>query len=379
MPPHPSPGDAGRTTRLGLWLLLALVVIAAIALTWMGMRIRSLDQQLAAQRAAPADAGLQERGSAPSVGDDSTLAALIGDFAHRNDVDRDMAERLLDLCVRYGCGVMDQNAPSQEAEAFRQDLRKLLPEKTAQVFFEEIALRETGDPTQERASGKVPPDSEGIFSFEDVCPHWQTTSYPPTLDQTRFLVTIRKQCGFLEDVRTPWQQPEKIVTAMGIEPGDTVADIGSASGYFTDYFSEAVGPAGKVYAVDIDDVGLGFLAGRIWEGALPHGNVELVLSTPTHVSIPEASLDSALVSGVHFHMDPDEVSEGCIRSIFRALKPGGKLAVIEGASSVPLDVILAEYLPHGFTLESKYNFLVDNKAIRPTGHPDEHCIVLLRP
>src|SRR5688500_5429049 len=48
--------------------------------------------------------------------------------------------------------------------------------------------------------------------------------------------------------RDRWQQPERIVRALGLRPGDTVADVGAGSGYLLPYLSRAVGPTGTVYA-----------------------------------------------------------------------------------------------------------------------------------
>ena len=42
-----------------------------------------------------------------------------------------------------------------------------------------------------------------------------------------------------------------MVDKLGLKPGDAVADLGAGSGYFTMLFAKAVGPQGKVYAVDI--------------------------------------------------------------------------------------------------------------------------------
>ena len=47
------------------------------------------------------------------------------------------------------------------------------------------------------------------------------------------------------------EQVSKLHPALKIKPGDTVADIGAGSGYHTFRMSRAVGPKGKVYAVDI--------------------------------------------------------------------------------------------------------------------------------
>jgi hypothetical protein len=52
--------------------------------------------------------------------------------------------------------------------------------------------------------------------------------------------------------RASWQQPERVVRSLNIEPGDHVADIGAGEGYFLPYLAEAVGPEGKVYVVDVE-------------------------------------------------------------------------------------------------------------------------------
>ena len=57
----------------------------------------------------------------------------------------------------------------------------------------------------------------------------------------------------LEDPgRDEWQKPEAVLAHLALKPGETVADIGAGSGYFTVRLARAVGPGGKVYAVDID-------------------------------------------------------------------------------------------------------------------------------
>src|SRR5260370_36463777 len=58
-----------------------------------------------------------------------------------------------------------------------------------------------------------------------------------------------------QERRTPerdrWQMPSEVLAALGLKPGEVVADIGAGSGYFTMRFARAVGPEGRVYAVDI--------------------------------------------------------------------------------------------------------------------------------
>ena len=54
-----------------------------------------------------------------------------------------------------------------------------------------------------------------------------------------------KRCSYEGSSRTSWQQPERVIAALGIRPGDRVADLGSGSGYFTLRLAPAVGPDGQ--------------------------------------------------------------------------------------------------------------------------------------
>jgi len=68
--------------------------------------------------------------------------------------------------------------------------------------------------------------------------------------------------------RDSWQQPDRVIEALGLEPGDHVADLGSGSGYFTLRLAQAVGPTGKVYAVDVDEAMNDYLRERVHDAEL---------------------------------------------------------------------------------------------------------------
>src|SRR5262245_45875059 len=63
--------------------------------------------------------------------------------------------------------------------------------------------------------------------------------------------------------RDSWQKPKAVVEKLNIKPGSKVADLGAGGGYFTWYLASAVGPEGKVYAVDIDETGLDIIKKEI--------------------------------------------------------------------------------------------------------------------
>src|SRR5229473_2251765 len=85
--------------------------------------------------------------------------------------------------------------------------------------------------------------------------------------------------------RARWQQPEAVVRALTIPPGSHVADLGAGGGYFTFRLADAVGPLGKVYAVDVDKGSLDYVARRAKE--LGYTNVETVLAKYDDPLLPE--------------------------------------------------------------------------------------------
>ena len=57
--------------------------------------------------------------------------------------------------------------------------------------------------------------------------------------------------GFENEDREVYRKRNEILAATGVKPGMTVADVGAGTGLFTMLFAQAVGPRGRVYAVDI--------------------------------------------------------------------------------------------------------------------------------
>ena len=93
------------------------------------------------------------------------------------------------------------------------------------------------------------------------------------------------------------EAPSRALAIMNVAPGSVVADIGAGSGYFSERLSRLVGPAGKVYATDIQQGMLDLLGQRIARERLE--NVTLVLGTPTDPKLPPASIDMALMVDVY--------------------------------------------------------------------------------
>ena len=117
---------------------------------------------------------------------------------------------------------------------------------------------------------------------------------------------------------------ERVLEICEIKPGDTVADIGAGTGFYSRLFAQAVGKTGTVFSVDIAS---DFLK-DINEQAAAEGitNITSVLCTDRTVVLPPNSVDVAFVCDTYHHF---EHPESTLASIHRALKPGGTLVVID--------------------------------------------------
>jgi SAM-dependent methyltransferase len=130
--------------------------------------------------------------------------------------------------------------------------------------------------------------------------------------------------GWLErPEREKEELPDKVVENMQLKATDVVADIGAGTGYFTFRISPRVAQ-GKVYAVDIQTEMLGMIEER--KKRIKAENVIAVLGTEIDTRLPADSVDIALlVDAYHEFSFPREMME----SIFKGLKPGGRVVQIE--------------------------------------------------
>ncbi len=120
------------------------------------------------------------------------------------------------------------------------------------------------------------------------------------------------------------EAPSKAIAALNIKSGQTVADIGAGSGYYSVRLAGAVGPTGRVFATDIQPEMLAIIKKKL--DALPIPQIQLVLGTPTESNLPDGSVDLALMVDVYHELSDPQVF---LRSLKRALKPGGRLVLIE--------------------------------------------------
>lgn len=115
-----------------------------------------------------------------------------------------------------------------------------------------------------------------------------------------------------------------VVAAIGLEEGDAVADIGAGTGLYALLFADAVGPAGRVYAEDIEPRFLDLINQRAEDSGID--NITAVLGRENDVTLPANAMDVVFIADT-YHYFGDR--EAVMKSVYRALKPGGSLVVVD--------------------------------------------------
>jgi predicted methyltransferase len=136
--------------------------------------------------------------------------------------------------------------------------------------------------------------------------------------------------GLLESPdRDKWQQPDRIMDALAIADGATVADIGAGAGWFTIKLARRVGPNGIVYAQDVQRPMLEAIRRRVGREGLQ--NVQTRLGTTTTTSydpnLPAGSIEAVLVVDMYHEVD-DRLRVPFLRNLATSLKPGGRIGIV---------------------------------------------------
>lgn len=135
---------------------------------------------------------------------------------------------------------------------------------------------------------------------------------------------VRKECK--DNERMLGLKVPEIFQALGVKEGSKVADVGAGPGDFTMLLAQVVRPGGRVFAVDVDKGAVKRLHQRLRKKRL--GNVEVIWGSADNPKLPASQLDAILVVDAYHEMTK---YEAMLQQMQAALKPGGRLVVVDRA------------------------------------------------
>ena len=162
--------------------------------------------------------------------------------------------------------------------------------------------------------------------------------------------------------RDAHQKPEQVIEALALKKGEIIADIGAGSGYFTLRLARAVGPTGRVYAVDVSPDMIRHLNARIRDAALL--NVWSILAPPDDPLLPQP-IDRFFVVDVWHHIEDQTKYLALMKKL---LKPGGTVVMIDFhkkelplgppvAEKIAREDLIAQMKQNGFRVVGEHTFL----------------------
>lgn len=129
---------------------------------------------------------------------------------------------------------------------------------------------------------------------------------------------------FDDPARDAWQLPDDVISLCKLEPGMTVVDLGAGTGYFMERLSKAVGDAGRVIPLDVEDALVQHMKKRAFEHKLT--NAEPRQIPPDDPQLAPGSVDRILIVDTWHHLD-DRVAYA--RKLAAGLEPGGMIIVVD--------------------------------------------------
>ena len=179
-------------------------------------------------------------------------------------------------------------------------------------------------------------------------------------------------------------EAERIATVLRVQPGTRAADVGAGRGGYAIELARRITPNGYVYATEIDLDKLAAIRLAVARAGLD--NVTTIESSAARTGLPPVCCDAVVLRRVYHHLAEPALF---LADLFAALRPGGRLAIIDfppsrllslfaavngvpdnrGGHGVPPQVVIEELTAVGFTLEDQ---------IEDWGSRD-YCLVFRRP
>lgn len=180
------------------------------------------------------------------------------------------------------------------------------------------------------------------------------------------------------------QESAKLASLLKWHNGSVVADVGAGKGQLTVAAAERIAPSGKIYSTELDSQEVDALK----QLAKNQTNIIAVQAAEASTNLPSACCDSIFMRLVYHHLTkPAEIDA----SLFQALKPGGRLAIIDenpakGSTippgvpknrighGIPQNILISELAAAGFKVET-----IENTWPAGDAYHQMYCVVFFKP
>ena len=186
----------------------------------------------------------------------------------------------------------------------------------------------------------------------------------------------RDRLSFLEDFilfnnprREEWERTSKIIECLKIQPGTTIADVGSDPGYYSFKFAELTGASGKVYAIDTVQNHLDYVQNVCRKFSI--SNIETIKDRADGISLNPDTADLVFMCSLYhiiYTTSTEEVKDRFVASVKDALKADGRLVIVDNAvvpdgqlpyhgPHIAKELVIGQLYYYGFDLTEQYQFI----------------------
>lgn len=177
--------------------------------------------------------------------------------------------------------------------------------------------------------------------------------------------TVSVPAAYMDDPRrSEWQMPDKVMDYLLVREGETVADVGAGTGFFSLRFARKVGKTGTVYALDVDEQMVKSIEARAKREGLT--NIRAKVAPYDSTGLTNGAADLVFICDTYLFF---ENRVEYIQRVKDVLKSGGRLAIVSfngnaelpGApprhKMVPKELAVKEIQSAGFEFEADLLFL----------------------
>jgi predicted methyltransferase len=182
------------------------------------------------------------------------------------------------------------------------------------------------------------------------------------------LTQISEYISFNNPNRDSWERTEEMLKYLNVGKGEHIADVGCGSGYFTYRFAKAVGAQGAVYSTEINRDALSYVEEMRERFSLP---ITPVVSRLNDACLPEGGVDTVFMCSMYhavYIASIEFVKDAFIASVKKALRPGGRLVVVDNeielpgvapyyGSAIDRRLAIAQLERYGFALADERQFV----------------------